>query len=860
MTLPHRIETQAANSPDAVAAAFEDRSLTYRELDARANAVALRLHSLGVRPETRVGICMERSLEMLAALLGILKAGGAYVPLDPAYPAERLAFMVGDAGAPVLVTDTRCREVVKTPAATTVCIDEDWWSDANAEAACPSAAIDGRNLAYVIYTSGSTGKPKGVQIPHRALMNFLESMRHEPGLSSEDVLLAITTLSFDIAGLELWLPLVSGARVELIGRRAASDGRRLIDALARSRATILQATPATWRMLIEAGWPGDRRLKALCGGEALSPELASELLPRCGSLWNMYGPTETTVWSTLARIEDAKPPIAIGRPIARTTVYVLDGNLEPVPQGTAGELYIGGDGVARGYLNRPDLTAEKFIANPFEPGTTFYRTGDLARYRPDGQIECLGRLDHQVKIRGFRIELGEIESALLRLPAVRQAVVVAGESRPGTKQLIAYIVPAQGGSPAIGELRAALAERLPDYMVPAVFVTLDALPLTPNGKIDRRALPPPDRHRDPEDVAAPRDALELQLVKIWETALGVSPVGIHDNFFDIGGDSLLAVGVFLRIEEALGVNLPLATLLQAPTIQQLAALLREDGWTAPWSSLVPIQPGGSRPPFYCVHGVGGNVLNYRALADHLGADQPFYGLQARGLDGAPQPLTCIDDMAAAYVAEVRTLQPEGPYYLGGASFGGNVAFEMACQLRERGDDVALVALFDTYPAGAARLPQTVDAHVWDRSGLFRRLWIHLNRLVRGPDRATYFRKKARRVVRRIIYRSWQALDAAVRAFDQPLPRVLREVQQSNYKALRDYVPRPYPGRLTLFLAAGEPYEFSIEKERGWRVLARDGLDVMPVPGDHLTMLAPPNVGVLAEALRASAYLRGKIAV
>src|SRR6266542_2738734 len=855
MVLHHRIEAQVAKSPGAVAAGFDGRSLTYRELDARATRVARRLQSLGVGPETRVGICMDRSLDMLAALLGILKAGGAYVPLDPAYPAERLAFMVDDAQAPVLVTDTRCRDVIRAPAATTVCIGEHWPDYVGGDAGWSPAPTDGNSLAYVIYTSGSTGKPKGVQIPHRALTNFLESMRQEPGLCPDDVLLAVTTLSFDIAGLELWLPLITGGRVELLSRQDAADGRRLLDALARSRATVLQATPATWRMLIDAGWSGDRRLKALCGGEALSRALASALLPRCGSLWNMYGPTETTVWSTVARIEDANRPITIGRPIANTTVYLLDGNLQPVPSGTEGELYICGDGVARGYLNRPELTAEKFMPDPFEPGAIMYRTGDLARFVSGGEIECLGRIDHQVKIRGFRIELGEIESTLLRSPAVRQAVVVAGDSPSGAKQLVAYIVPADGDIPSIGKLRERLAARLPDYMVPAAFVTLEALPLTPNGKIDRRALPPPNYDRNPEDVAAPRDAIELQLVKIWEAALSISPIGIRDNFFDSGGDSLLAVSVFLRIEQALGVNLPLATVLEAPTIEQLAALLRQNGWTPAWSSLLPIQPGGSKPPVYCVHGVGGNVLNYRDLANGLGTDQPFYGLQARGLDGAQEPLTRLEDMATAYLAEVRRLQPEGPYFLGGASFGGNVAFEMACQLRDSGEEVALVALLDTYPAGVARLQQAADGDGWKRRGLLRRLQVHLKRLVRGPDRVTYFWKKARRVVRRIIYRSWQAIYGAVRAFNQPLPRMLREVQQANYKALRDYVPRQYPGRLTLFLAADEPREFSFEKERGWRILARDGIDVTWVPGDHLTMLRRPNADALAGALSESIRVR-----
>ncbi|HEX7833373.1 MAG TPA: amino acid adenylation domain-containing protein, partial [Thermoanaerobaculia bacterium] len=493
-------EAQAARTPNRVALQFENETLTYRELNARANHIARRLRSLGVREETLVAILMDRSLDLLAALLGILKAGGAYVPLDPMYPVDRLEFMLEDSHAPVLVTQSSLASLLRT-SATIFEVDRDLEGDERNVA----SSVRDENLAYVIYTSGSTGKPKGVQIPHRALINFLDSMREAPGLSEHDTIFAVTTLSFDIAGLELWLPLTTGARIELVSREIAADGRRLAEKLSRSDATVIQATPATYRMLIEAGWKGDPRLKILCGGEAMPRDLADALLTRCESLWNMYGPTETTIWSTIHRVTSdiASVNVPIGKPIANTQVYVLDANLQPAPEG---ELFIGGDGVARGYLNRASLTAQRFVPDPFgAPGARMYRTGDAVRLLSDGSIEYLERLDHQVKVRGYRIELGEIENALRKQDGVANAVVIARDDLPGGKALVAYCI-ARGTLPSAAALREHLRATLPEYMVPSHFATLDAFPLTPNGKIDRKALPAPARtsRDDDESYVAPR--------------------------------------------------------------------------------------------------------------------------------------------------------------------------------------------------------------------------------------------------------------------------------------------------------------------------------------------------------------------
>lgn len=459
-----------------------------------------------------------------------------------------------------------------------ICVDTDWEAIARQSEANPTSLVSSENLAYLIYTSGSTGRPKGVQITHRAVVNFLNSMRQQPGLSDGDILLSVTTLSFDIAGLELFLPLTVGARVVVVGREVAGDGMYLSAQLAGSGATAMQATPATWRLLLEAGWKGNRQLKILCGGEAFPRELANQLVERSSRLWNMYGPTETTIWSAIYPVKVGDGPVSIGRPIANTQVYLLDKRLNPVPIGVVGELYIGGDSLARGYFNRPVLTAKKFVPHPFStgPGARLYNTGDLARYLPDGNIEFLGRIDHQVKIRGFRIELAEIEVTLGQHTAVQETVVLAREDTPGDKRLVAYVVLNQEPVTTTSELRHFLKEKLPDYMVPSAFVMLDALPLTPNGKIDRRALPAPEGLRPELEVAyvMPQTRLERHIATVWQNVLQVEKVGGHDNFFELGGHSLLMAKIHSRLqEEGFGSGLSMVELFQYPTVHSLARYL-----------------------------------------------------------------------------------------------------------------------------------------------------------------------------------------------------------------------------------------------------------------------------------------------
>ena len=571
------VAAQAAATPKAVAVVFGNQSLTYEELNWRANQLAHHLKFLGVGPDNLVAISMERSLEMIIALLGTLKAGAAYIPLDSSFPPDRLQFMLEDSKAELLLTRSgekdRLGELPKNVRA--ICLDTDWRLISEESDDELPVTVTPENLAYVIYTSGSTGWPKGVRIPHRAVVNFLHSMKREPGLTSEDTLLAVTSISFDIAGLEIFLPLTVGARMVVASAEEIFDAAKMKELMRSSRATVMQATPSFWQFLVESDWFGDREIKVLCGGESLSRDLADKLLERAGEVWNLYGPTETTIWSTLTKVTPGSGPVSIGRPIANTQIYLLDAHLQPVPVGVPGELHIGGDGVALGYLNRPQLTAEKFIPNPFKASPTLYKTGDLVRYLPDGTIECLGRNDFQIKLRGHRIDLGEIESVLRGYPNICEAVVVLREDEQGQKRLVAYLQRSAHPSPDAGILQQFLKTKLPDYMMPSSFVVLDKFPLTPNGKINRKALPAPvsDRADSKQPFTPPRTPTEEALAKLWRELLGQPEIGIDDNFFENGGHSLLAMQLMARARNEFQTELSLRNVFEAPTIAELAVIL-----------------------------------------------------------------------------------------------------------------------------------------------------------------------------------------------------------------------------------------------------------------------------------------------
>ncbi len=818
-------EAQVARTPDAVAVIFGDYEVTYGELNRQADAVARRLRGLGVGPDVLVGLAVERSHEMIAALLGILKAGGAYVPLDPSYPNERLALMLEDSGAPVLVTERGLLNRLPERLPKLVFLDD--VEDAAGPPAVGQSPVTPDSLAYAIYTSGSTGVPKAVLVTHGSLANAMESYRSEFGMSGRDLVLAVTTLSFDIAALEILLPLICGARVAVAPQEAQKDGAALVKLIDRWRPTWLQETPAGWRMLIDAGWRGNPGLAMISGGEMLTRPLADALLTRGARVFNLYGPTETTIDSTLERVRQDTPGVPIGRPLANTRVYVLDAHREPVPVGVAGELYIGGAGVARGYWKRPELTAERFLPDPFAdgPGARMYRTGDLVRWLADGRLDYLGRLDHQVKVRGFRIELGEVEAALAAHPSLRAAAAAVREDT-----LVAYCVWRDGQAADAGAVRTFLTARLPGYMLPTRFVAVGSLPLLPNGKLDRKALSAIEEPRAARDGTAPRDETERRLAGIWEELLGTAPIGIDDHFFELGGHSLLAARAAALIEDAFGTRVPLATLFEAPTIAQLAPLVRGEARAVWPPHIAPIQPAGTRPVFWAI----GGAATYLRLAEHLGPEQPVLGVVLEDGD-APRfaPPCGVETVAAELVRLMRQQQPHGPYYLGGHSVQGLYAFEAAQQLLKAGEEVRLLVLFDPYLPLAVRW----EAGFAVRARVQLAAWWWL--MERGRLRKAY--AFAWNAVKDIATRPWRA------SVEAP-PASIGDVQ---LLAAAGYRPRPYPGRILFLQARDQPMALHLASRLGWDKLAGRGFSVHLVPGDHGNLLDGAHAAAVAEVLQAA---------
>ena len=828
-------EQQVTQTPNRVAVSFEGHQLTYAELNARANQLANHLIKFGVGPEVLVGISVERSIEMLVGLLGILKAGGAYVPLDPAYPRDRLTLMRENSQLKLLLSEKKLIAELPLHTGQTVLLDRDCDSIAAESTENPTTQTTAENLAYVLYTSGSTGKPKGVQIEHRSVVNFLTSMRQRPGLAADDALLAVTTLSFDIAGLELYLPLTVGGRVVIASSRAACDGEQLLATIEQNGATVMQATPVTWRLLLDAGWRSSN-LKCICGGEALPRDLARQLVKNSPSVWNLYGPTETTIWSCVYKVGyDESAIVPIGRPIANTQIYILDSMLQPVPIGEVGELYIGGDGLARGYWNRPELTADRFILNPFRAGTRLYKTGDLARYLPSGDIEFLGRSDHQVKIRGVRIELEEIESVITEFKGVRQAIVSLHGAHSDTT-LVAYLVTAGAGLDT-DELQSFLRRKLPEVMVPAVFVLLKSFPLMPNGKVDRYSLPLP---LPTTECVPPKDEVESRLVQIWESVLAKNPIGVTTNFFDLGGHSLLVVQLMRRIERVFGKELSLSEVFEAPTIKQLAAILRGRGSNSKSSAIVPIQSHGTKPPLFWVR--GGPLLV--PLAHRLGSDQPLLGLDLTPSEASQLPVPYkLEDIAAAFVRCMREVQPEGPYYLGGLCVNGVIAYEMASQLTAQGEQVALLALFD------AQNPEYYRDFSRESRGrlLLRKIEFHLVnvRRLKTTEMLGFIRERWLGIRRRVNARYWYWRYASRRPVDQ---QQLRDLDTIVHPASYFYHPKPYPGRVAFFQSTNWPIGRYWEFHTSWTGLMTGTLQVHFIAGGHESMFRQPNVDVLGSRL------------
>ncbi|HLN03607.1 MAG TPA: amino acid adenylation domain-containing protein [Bryobacteraceae bacterium] len=843
-TLPQLFEQQAAKMPHATAVAFGAQKLQYKELNYRANQVARYLGDRGAGPGSLVGIGVERSLEMIGAILGILKTGAAYVPLDPSYPKDRLAWMLSDCGAPILLTVSSVTDRFSAYGGLVLCLDREWPAIRREKTNNLECRAQCGDRAYVMYTSGSAGWPKGVQIAHRGVVNAAHAMRAKIGMDTSDVLVSVSSLSFDIHVLDVWMPLACGACVVVAPAAACRDGGELANEIARAGGTVMQATPSTWQLLLDSGWAGSRRLTAVCGGEALASELAGRLGEKVKALWNAYGPTETTVWSAAYRVGGREDIVPIGRPLANTQFHVLDDHRRPAPAGVAGELYIGGDGLALGYLNLPELTAERFIIHPFDRvgGRRLYRTGDRVRQRPDGNFEFLGRLDHQVKLRGFRIELDEISAVLRRHPGVKEAVTTLNEQSGGYKHLAAYVVTTPDDSAKPEELRNFLRATLPDYMVPTRLTFLDALPRLPNGKVDYRGLSEPELGEIAPngDSPAPNDALEQGLAGIFEELLGRGPVNTRQSFFDLGGDSVLVARLLRRIEGTVGTRLTMATVFQASTIEQLAHVLRDHPGVIPSTGVIPIQTGGSGPPFLCL-GAGPSFV---PLVRLVSGSLRFLGLDLGLIDPTqiPQPYR-LEDIAAQVAQRIGELEPQGPYYLGGWCRYGPLAYETARQLTAQGDEMALLTLIDSAnPRYYRDLPAAAKVAI-----RAQRLEYHLANLTRS--RAAEIPRYLRDRFRVLRYRM-NGLRARVRHYaGRDGGASIEELERILHSASAHYDPPPYAGRVAIFQSIERPRGCYWDLQAGWRDLVEGQMEVYDVPGGHESMFQEPNLEIFASQMR-----------
>lgn len=858
-----QIAEVAKQTPHAIAVAANGQELTYAELDTLTNQLAQHIIRQGTKSGTPIGLYVDRSLAMIVGIVGILKAGCSYVPLDPAYPAQRVEYILSDTQAPLVVTQPHLAPQLNLPGNKYLVLDNEWSQIKDEPSDSPQINLDGSNLAYIIHTSGSTGRPKGVMITHD---NLFHSTAARQNYYNEKVgsFLLLSSFSFDSSVAGIFWTLCSGGKLVLPPTRIEQDMLQMAAIIADWEITHTLCLPSLYMLLLELA--DTHKLSTLqtviVAGEACPSELVRRHfsdLPQA-KLYNEYGPTETTVWSTAYEIPSGYDGerVPIGKPIPNVQNYILDQSARPVPIGVPGELCIGGAGVSSGYLNDPELTSQKFVLRTFngEPPGRLYNTGDSARYLTDGNIEFLGRIDQQVKIRGNRVELGEIESILRRIPGFKENVVVSQKDR-----LIAYVIP-DSTQPLPTDWRSYLTDYLPNYMIPSHLVTMEAFPQTPNGKLDRKALPIPEADKTSKAFVAPSTGTEKALAEIWKDILGVERVGIHDDFFDLGGDSLISIRVFARIADEFEVNLPLSVLFTETTIQQLAARISKvsDNEDA-WSLLVPIQPDGNRPPFFCIHGITGDVLWFRRLGQLMAPNQPFYGIQASGLDGTGPAYDSIEQMAAVYLEEIKKVQPVGPYYFGGASLGGTIAIEMAHQLLDIGEEVALLVMFDHAP----NLNENNNGGITDLvagGGQIMRNLPHWAAAMRDSGSEAVVQRLQRKA--RVAWKKSFSLfgreenkpvdSSDLLDYGGELPDFRQRMIESHWNALNQYSARPYDKPVLLLRAKAQPLLSTKNSETIWAALAKDKLTTITVPGSHEGMFREPNVHTLARELAAQLEL------
>jgi amino acid adenylation domain-containing protein len=873
-SIPSCFEAQVEKTPQAVAVIDDGAELTFEQLNQRANQLAYYLRELGVGKETLVGVCLNRSIDLFIVFMGILKAGGAYVPLDPTYPQERLAFMLLDSATPYLITQRSLVDHLSVHNTRMVYLDEVCHQIAEHSESNLPEHPEMDQLAYVIYTSSSTGTPKGVLGLHRGTLNRLHWMWERYPFHPDEICCQKTAISFVDSIWEIFGPLLRGIPVVVIPNEAVRDIELLIRTLNMNHVTRIVLVPSFLKAMLE-NYPQVGSLLPnlrfwVSSGEALALDLVNkfhELLPE-RTLLNLYGSSEAAADCTFyeTRYPESHQTIPIGRPIANTQVYLLDAHKQLVPLGVPGEIYIGGEGVARGYLNRPVISADRFIPDPFIKASDkrLFRTGDLGRYLPDGNIEYLGRNDRQVKIHGYRVELGEIERVLRETPGIFDATVISHKDSTGDISLIAYIVARPKIKPNLLDLRTYLRQKLPAFMLPANIVVLDQLPLLPNGKIDLKSLPTPDiAPVNVGEYVAPSTGIERELVQIWENLLNKNPIGVTQNFFDLGGHSLLAVSLFAQINRLFDKHLPLNTIFEGPTIKHLAEVIANHSVRAIWSSLVPIQPNGYKPPLFFVHPFGGDVTGFNLWAKHLGNDQPFYGLRARGLDGIQEPLSSIEEMASVYLDELRLVQPRGPYYLGGYCIGGVIAFEIAQRLNRQGEQVAMLAIVNQPPPNSGyeivkfsidfifnflrNLPYwTADFLQLRYSDMFTRLKFKLV-VLKGS-----LRYRINSILRRggtnLAGVTEDMIKVGVSQYPEYQRGFIAGYFHKFFEALANYRPQVYPGHIDLFRTPRQPLICSFDPSLCWDKLAGAGIDVIVVPGSNSTITRDPYALEFARQL------------
>jgi amino acid adenylation domain-containing protein len=850
LTFDELLRSYAEIVPDKIAITYKREKITYRDLYTTSNRFAGFLLQHGIARGDVVGVAMDRSIDMAISLLGILKIGAAYLPIDAIHPKDRIAYFLRHSAAKMLLTSEAFAGGYSDYPQKL--LFEEFLEDRSGD-----FPLDGRtdetgdNLAYIMYTSGSTGMPKGVEITQTCFRNLLFSMKEAPGLTDADVVLSSTTISFDIAQLEIFLPLISGARLHIVDYETARDGRRLLEVIKTEKISMVQATPFTWRIMLESGWEEKLPIKALIGGEALPKELADKLVSRCNELWNMYGPTETTIWSLIKKISPQDKIITIGRPIANTEVYLLDEHLAEVPPGEVGEIYIGGTGVGRGYVNSPELTAKAFLPDTFSgrPGGRIYKTGDLGKLAGNGEIQCLGRIDHQIKIHGFRIETDEIEFKLRQLPYIKHALVVAQEDALNITRLIAYVVPSASMDEDRTEdnmalWRAELRKALPEYMLPSFYMVIAEIPLLASGKVNRKALPAPDIKSNRKHHAEPQSEMESRLAALWSTHIGVPEIGTNDNFFELGGNSLVAVKVMLDIEKLTGKRLPVATLFQYPTVNDLASFIQRDALTRSLSSIiVPIKDSGAKLPLYIIHGIGLNLLNLRSLALNMDTEQPVFGFQAVGLDGTgdKDALESMEEIAALYVRELLTHNPSGQYAIAGYSFGGFIAYEMAKQLKQMGKEVLMLGMIDTNIQIPTNQYTFVKKVFFKGIRQFAKLGFRIRSILAKPAENIQYLKH-------YFSRSGHAVYGN-EIESENMPPFMQEIAHKYKRAFDKYRFRPLNVQIDLFKARERIFHIDDGRYQGWKKYALNGVNVYVTPGDHKHILSGSNVKILAMQMQ-----------